>query len=230
MALDPQGLDNVYRFRFGAEARGRDELWRVLCRSFFQRWVPEDCTVLDVAAGYCEFSNNIVAARRLALDVNPAVVNHAGPGVETIVARSDDMRLIKDASVDIAFISNFFEHIDRDAILATLFETLRVLVPGGRLLILQPNIRFCGKDYWQFFDHVTPIDDRALSEALAATGFRLETCIPRFLPFTTKGRLPAAPWLVKLYLHLPLAWRIFGAQSFLVASTPTSQAPPVPLP
>jgi ubiquinone/menaquinone biosynthesis C-methylase UbiE len=140
------------------------------------------------------------------------------------------MRLIKDESVDVAFISNFFEHIDRDAILATLFETLRVLAPGGRLLILQPNIRFCGNNYWQFFDHVTPIDDRALSEALAATGFRIETCIPRFLPFTTKGRRPAAPWLVKLYLHLPLAWRIFGAQSFLVASASTSQAPPVPLP
>lgn len=34
--------------------------------------------------------------------------------------------------------------------------------PAGRLLILQPNVRYCGRDYWQFFDHITPVDDRAV--------------------------------------------------------------------
>jgi hypothetical protein len=44
--------------------------------------------------------------------------------------------------------------------------------------------------------------------------------IPRFLPYTTKSRLPSGPALVRLYLKVPLAWRVLGAQAFVVA-TPT---------
>jgi hypothetical protein len=42
--------------------------------------------------------------------------------------------------------------------------------------------------------------------------------IPRFLPYTTKSRLPQAPWLVSLYLRFPLVWRILGKQTLVVAS------------
>ncbi|SHF59389.1 Methyltransferase domain-containing protein [Jatrophihabitans endophyticus] len=228
MTLDGARLTDLYRHRFGDEQEARTELWQVLCHDFFQRWVAPTDTVLDVAAGHCEFANAIVAERRIALDLNPAVREHAGPGVEAVVGRSDAVPLA-DGEVDTAFVSNFFEHVDRDTILATLVELRRVLRPGGRLLILQPNIRFCARDYWQFFDHVTPVDDRALAEALAATGFELQHCIPRFLPYTTKGRLPATPALVRLYLRVPVAWRVLGAQSFLVATT-TASTPTTPDP
>jgi len=102
-------------------------------------------------------------------------------------------------------------HITRDVILSTLIEARRVLKPTGRLLVLQPNVRFCERDYWQFFDHITPVDDRALAEAFAATGFDVEKCIPRFLPYSTKSRLPSWPSLVRLYLKMPLAWRVLGS-------------------
>ena len=39
----------------------------------------------------------------------------------------------------------------------------------------------------------------------------------RFLPFTTKSRLSAFYWAVPLYLRVPLAWRFFGKQCFIVA-------------
>ena len=119
------------------------------------------------------------------------------------------------------FVSNIFEHLTRDVILSALVEARRVLKPAGRLLILQPNVRYCARDYWQFFDHITPVDDRALAEALAATGFSVEKCIPRFLPYSTQSRLPSWPWLVRLYLRVPLAWRVLGAQAFLVAAPVT---------
>ena len=215
--VDPGRLEGLYEQRFAAEQHDRTRLWAVLCQDFFQRWVAPGDTVLDVAAGHCEFVNAIVAARRIALDLNPAVRRYADDGVEALVGRSDRIPLA-DGEVDTAFVSNFFEHVDRDTILATLVEIHRVLKPGGRLLVLQPNIRFCARDYWQFFDHVTPVDDRALAEALAATGYRLQRCIPRFLPYTTKGRLPARPALVRLYLRIPVAWRVLGAQSFLLAT------------
>lgn len=214
---ESESLRTLYASRFSGEGAQRDDIWQVLCADFFQRWVPPGSTVLDLAAGHCEFINNIRASRRIAVDLNPDVAVRAAPGVETHVACSDDLSKIADGDVDIVFCSNFFEHITRDAILATLTEARRVLAPGGRFLLLQPNVRYCARDYWQFFDHITPVDDRAMVEAFTATGFRVTTNIPRFLPYTTKSRLPSGPGLVRLYLKVPLAWRVLGAQAFMVA-------------
>jgi hypothetical protein len=47
---------------------------------------------------------------------------------------------------------------------------------------------------------------------------QLERVVPRFLPFSTLGRLPMHPVLVKWYLRIPLFWLIFGKQYFIVAS------------
>jgi SAM-dependent methyltransferase len=214
--LTSEELQELYGQRFGQEAEQRDDIWKVLC-GYFQRWIPMESTVLDIAAGHCEFSNNIVAARRIAVDLNPDVVSRAASGVEALIARSDQMTEIADESIDRIFISNFFEHLPRGSILSTLREARRVLKANGKLLLLQPNIRYAWRDYWQFFDHITPIDDRAMIEAFAQTGFAVERNIPRFLPYTTKGRLPSGPNLVRMYLRFPLAWRILGGQAFMIA-------------
>jgi SAM-dependent methyltransferase len=209
----------LYGERFSGEDVFRRQMWEILCARFFQKWVGQNATVLDVAAGTCDFINNIDAGTRIAVDLNPTLHEFADSGVRTFVSPADSMSEIVDDSVDVAFISNFFEHIDRDTILRVLTEVRRVLRPGGRLLVLQPNIRFCARDYWMFFDHITPIDDRALVEAFGLTGYRLVHRVERFLPFTAKGRLPQSVNLVKAYLRLPLAWRVLGKQSFLVAET-----------
>jgi SAM-dependent methyltransferase len=207
----------LYGERFSGEDAFRRDMWAVLCKDFFQKWVAKDAVVLDVAAGTCDFVNAIEARERIALDLNPAVEQYADPGVRTIIGRADAMDDVPDDSVDVVFVSNFFEHIDRDTILAVMREARRVLRPGGRFLILQPNVRFCARDYWMFFDHITPVDDRALVEAFGLTGFRLVHKVERFLPFTAKSRLPQSVGLVKAYLRMPLAWRLLGKQSFLVA-------------
>jgi ubiquinone/menaquinone biosynthesis C-methylase UbiE len=217
MGADGERMRALYGERFSGEDVFRREMWAVLCRDFFQRWVPEDAVVLDVAAGSCDFVNAVRARERIALDLNPAVTEHAAPGVRAVVGRADAMTEIGDGSVDVVFVSNFFEHVDRETILAVLAEARRVLRPGGRLLVLQPNIRFAARDYWMFFDHVTPVDDRALVEAFGLSGLRLVHRIERFLPYTAKSRLPQSVALVRAYLRFPLAWRLLGKQSFLVA-------------
>jgi ubiquinone/menaquinone biosynthesis C-methylase UbiE len=217
MNSESEDLRTLYANRFSKEGEQRQDMWGVLCSEFFQKWVPADSVVVDVAAGHCEFINNIRASRRIAVDLNPDVAVRAAEGVETYICRSDDIAALEDDSVDRVFISNFFEHVSREVILSTLAEVRRLLKPGGRLLVLQPNVRYCAKDYWMFFDHITPVDDRALVEAMEANGYRVETCLPRFLPYTTKSRLPAGPGLVRLYLKVPLAWRVLGAQAFVVA-------------
>jgi ubiquinone/menaquinone biosynthesis C-methylase UbiE len=211
------GLEAIYQRRFGADLAFRQQLWQVLCADFFQRHVPAESTVMEVGAGYCEFINNIKADRKIAVDLNPDTQRHAGPGVQVIAASSTDLSAVPAASVDIAFASNFFEHLERGDIVRTMREVARVLRPGGRFLVLQPNYRYCYRDYWMFFDHVTPLDHHSLAEALETSGFRVVQSIARFLPYTTKSNLPKSRALVKAYLRLPVVWRLFGQQAFVVA-------------
>jgi SAM-dependent methyltransferase len=181
---------------------------------------PADC-VLDLGAGYCEFINAIQCARKIAVDLNEETAAYAGPGVAVVHAPSTDLRAIAAGSVDVVFASNFFEHLPSKAdFLTTLHEIRRVLAAGGRLLILQPNIRFLPGEYWDFLDHHIPLTDRTLVEALELVGLEVVEVRARFLPYTTKSRLPQWPWLVRLYLRLPPAQWLFGRQAWVVARKP----------
>jgi SAM-dependent methyltransferase len=207
----------IYSRRFGDDRAYRNALWGVLCQDFFQILIPQDASLLEIGAGYCEFINHIRAAQKTALDVNPDLRQFAASDVRIVVGDLDALRKMKAASLDVVFASNLFEHLERDKILATFRGVFRILKPDGRFIILQTNIRFSAQDYWMFFDHITPIDDRALAEALEISGFAVRRIVERFLPYTTKSRFPRSLWLVKLYLHLPLVWRLFGRQSLIVA-------------
>ncbi|MBI3152909.1 MAG: class I SAM-dependent methyltransferase [Chloroflexi bacterium] len=191
-----------------------------MCADFFQKKIEADSRVLEIGAGYCEFINNIQAGSKVAVDINTDVRSYADPNVEIVVGSTSNMTAVPDNSVNVVFASNFFEHLTRDEIVATFREVYRVLVPGGKFMVLQPNIRFCARDYWMFFDHVTPIDDRAFVEGLEINGFEIIQVIERFLPYTTKSRLPKALFLIKFYLHMPFIWRIFGQQSFILSGKP----------
>ncbi len=219
MATD---LQNIYATRFPEEERRQKErIWTILCSQFFQRYVEPEWTVLDLAAGYCEFINTIHARRKIAVDLNPETASFAAPGVEFILAPSDHIVEIADGTIDCVFVSNFFEHLpNKDALTATLTEMRRVLRSGGRLLILQPNIRFLNGSYWDFFDHYLPLTDRTLVEALELVGMKPVEVRPRFLPYTTKSRFPKATWLIRVYLKMPFVWRILGKQAWVVAEKP----------
>lgn len=89
-------------------------------------------------------------------------------------------------------------------------------VQGGRILVLQPNIRFIPGEYWDFLDHHIPLTDRTIVEGLMVCGIRPIEVRPRFLPYTTKSLLPQHPLLVKIYLRIGLLHRLFGAQAWIV--------------
>lgn len=215
-------LDRLYRHRFSeAEVASKNRIWQVLCRHYFSRYVGREDRVVDIGAGYCEFINNIVAGERIAIDLNPDVRRFSAPGVRVINEPCTCVASIRSDSVDVVFMSNFLEHLpSKDVVLQTLRETARMLRPGGRAIILQPNIRFLPGEYWDYFDHHTPLTDRSLVEGVVLAKLEPEVVVPRFLPYTTKSRLPQAPWLVRLYLHVPLAWPLLGKQALVVARKP----------
>lgn len=215
-----QALSDIYAHRFSERERApKARLWAVLCESFLARYVPSEATVLDVGAGYCDFINHIRARRRIAVDLNPDTSRHAAPGVEVhtlALERLDEA--IEPGSVDVAFASNVFEHLrGPDALLTILAALWGVLRPGGRLIILQPNIRAVGTAFWDFIDHTLPLTDKGMAEALEISGFEVIERRQRFLPYTFKSRLPKWAPLVRLYLALPPAQWLLGKQMFLVA-------------
>lgn len=214
------GLDRLYAARFPErERRARAQQWRTLCEHFFARYVPPGATVLDLGAGYCDFINHIRGARRIAIDLNPETPRAAAPGVEVhSLPLSALGSVVAPGSVDVAFASNVFEHLrSPDALLEVLGAVREALRPGGRLLVLQPNVRLLGGKFWDFFDHTLPLTEKGMAEALTLAGLHVVESRARFLPYTTKSRLPQAPFLVRLYLACPPAQWLLGKQMLLVS-------------
>jgi SAM-dependent methyltransferase len=211
----------IYATRFAGMEERRSEVWSVLTRHFFQSWIRESGVVVDLGAGYCEFINNIRAGRKYALDLNPAMRSHCAPDVQGLVHDVATTWPLPSDSVDVVFSSNFLEHLHtKDHLQFCLQESFRVLRSGGRLLLLGPNIRFCPDTYWDFFDHYLPLSDRSLTEALKLSGFNIRKVVPKFLPYTMTRKLPDHPWLVRLYLALPVLWHTAGKQFFIAAEKP----------
>lgn len=82
---DPQA---IYAGLFSGKAEERkNSLGIEICR-YLRKFILENTeTVVDVAAGYCDFINNTgEGKRKFAFDLNPDVQEYAGTGVTAVVA------------------------------------------------------------------------------------------------------------------------------------------------
>lgn len=212
-------LSILYRERF--ETTGidkRQRVWATLCQSFFNDLVGPGRDILDLACGYGEFINNVSAHSKTAVDLNPDARKYLHGSTRFIEAPATDLSAVEDASIDVTFTSNFLEHLpDKAACSAVFAEVRRVLRPGGRFIVMGPNIRYAGAEYWDYYDHHLPLSHLSLAEGLVLAGFRVTRNIPRFLPFTMVGKTPTNDFLIRAYLKLPFAWNIFGKQFLVVA-------------
>jgi SAM-dependent methyltransferase len=210
-------VQRLYDKRFEKNRAQKDAIWKTLCRHYFQKFVPRDSAVMDIAAGNCEFINNIEAREKIAFDLNPDVTKYAAADVKAINASFFDMARHTTVLCDIIFASNVLEHLsDKEAVIDAMRLCHERLSPGGKLIILQPNIRYVKGAYWDFIDHKVPLTEKSLMEAGALCGFKTAFCVKRFLPYTTQSAIPQHPLLVLFYLKLPIVWLVLGKQSFLV--------------
>jgi hypothetical protein len=208
-----------HQTRFEYDER-REVLWRSLFKFYFYRWIrPEDC-VLELGAGYCHFINNVVARRRIALDIWTEMPSLVQPGVESHVGSVTNLSFLEDGAVDFAFASNLFEHISQDDLASVLRQLESKLSRRGVVCLLQPNYRYAYREYFDDYTHVTVYSDLAMCDFLRARGYEIVDCRPRFTPLTVKNQLIISPMLIWLYLNLPV--KPLGKQMLIVARPPRS--------
>jgi SAM-dependent methyltransferase len=210
-------LEDVYAQRFSdADAAAKNAIWREIS-AFLQRYVPEHGVVLDVACDRGDFIRNISASEKWATDLRD-VSSHLPQEIRFVQANGLEIdRHLPHDHFDVVFMSNYLEHLPGgEAVIEQLRVARTLLKPGGRVVVLQPNVRLVGPAYWDFIDHSTILTERSLVEAAELAELRTVEVIVRFLPYTTKSRLPQSPRLVRAYLAFRPAWRFLGKQTLYV--------------
>lgn len=202
---DPTGdhyTPGYFETRLAHDAN-RTKVWRHLT-AYLQRWIAADARVLELGAGWCDFANNVAAGEVVAMDLDPTVERAAGSGVTPVVGDCSDLSRFADGAFDVVFASNLLEHLHRDVVSQLVAEARRVLRPGGRLILMQPNFRLNPGRYFDDFTHVAIWTDQSLRDFLTAEGWVVERVQARFLPLTLRSRGAGLTFLVPWYLRSPV--------------------------
>ena len=211
-------LPELYDARFDErEVSAKDAVWREIV-AFLQRFVDPEAPILDLACDRGHFIRWVRGTERWATDIR-----------DMRAALPVDVRFVQASGLDLTtvipngyfgtvFMSNYLEHIETsDAVVDQLRVVRQLLRPGGRAIVLQPNIRLVGPRYWDFIDHKVALTERSLLEAAELAQLHTVELVTRFLPYSTKGRLPTDARLVRAYLRFRPAWWLLGRQTLLVA-------------
>jgi cyclopropane fatty-acyl-phospholipid synthase-like methyltransferase len=186
--------------------------------SYFARWIPEQAAVLDPGCGWCEFINAVNCASKYAMDMNPDARRHAAARVTVLEQDCSQDWNVAAGGLDTVFTSNFFEHLpSKELLRQTILQAHRALKPGGRLIAMGPNSKYLAGAYWDFFDHHLALSEKSLCEVLRNCGFEIRDCYARFLPYTMSDGVEYPIWMLRAYVALPFAWKLFGKQFLIVA-------------
>ena len=208
---------HIYSHRFSeSDRKVRTLLWQELYDGFLSQFIRSKDTVLDIGAGSLEFLESARCRKKLAVDRLYATnsKNHGIFCYRTLTSINKKYM----HSIDVVMLSNVLEHLEsREEMFSILNQIKRLLKPDGSLLIIQPTIDLVETRYWDFIDHIIPITRTSLKEALIVAGYRIELFIPRFLPYTTKTKIPQSKTLLKMYLMIPWFLRPLAGQCFVRA-------------
>jgi SAM-dependent methyltransferase len=163
----------------------------------------------------CEFINNVPSAERWTVDPNAELVRkYADKNVKVVTGNATDAPT---EYFDLVFVSNYLEHLDSQKDVAVfLSQMFEVVKAGGYICVMGPNFRVAWREYFDFADHTVCLTELGAAEHIIGAGFTLKKVIPRFLPLSFRGRLPANKILIQAYLNMPVAWRFFGKQFLIV--------------
>jgi SAM-dependent methyltransferase len=127
---------------------------------------PED-TVLEIGCGVGRIGQSLAprCARWIGADVSREMLRHARaalaarPNVSFVLLNGINLEGIDDRSVDVAYCSGVFMHLDEWERYRYLTEAYRVLKPGGRIYV--DNIDLVSPEGWRIFLETARIDPLA---------------------------------------------------------------------
>src|ERR1700743_1330451 len=108
---EPQQLREIYRARFEKAQAYRHQVWSILCKDYFQKWISPDGAILDLGCGYGEFINQIIAKQKFGMDLNPDSGKALQANVTLLSQDCSQTWPLEANSLDCVFTSNFFEHL-----------------------------------------------------------------------------------------------------------------------
>jgi SAM-dependent methyltransferase len=207
-------VENYFKTRLVFDA-GRAKVWNAI-NEYLQQFLPDNPIVMDVGCGYGDFINGIKANKKYAIDLNAEIREYFSDQSIIFNAQSVlDEFPVEDKCLDVVFASNLFEHFD-DEELAKLMNNVRSkLKDKGRLILVQPNIYYAYREYWDDYTHKKAFSHNSIADFLVANDFRIVHLKKKFLPFSLKSRLPKSYWLTKLYLTSPI--KPMGKQMLVIA-------------
>ena len=157
-------------------------VWRVIAEHL-GRWIPAGADVLEIGAGYCDWINQVRAARRVAVDVWPDVARHAAPEVEALTLDvGEQLRTLGERAFDVVLASNVLEHFEPAVAAGVVGDVAALLRPGGRFIVIQPNFRYAWRHYFDDYTHRSVFTHVSLAALMRSEGFGVELVRARFLP------------------------------------------------
>jgi SAM-dependent methyltransferase len=201
------------RFKFDID---RVKVWKAISE-YLQRFINSDkYSVLDIGCGYGDFINLIKAKNKFAIDLNPSSIDFIDTKTVTFNSQSvlEEFKLDNN-TLDIVFASNLFEHFDDTELILLIRNIKQKLKSGGKLILIQPNIRYAYKEYWDDYTHKKAFSDVSLADFLVSEGFKITVVKKKFIPFSLKSKLPKSYWLTKCYLFSPI--KPFAKQMLVIA-------------
>lgn len=212
--------DRIYEYRFkGVDRNKKLSTWKIIAE-FIHEKLGKPSSMIDPAAGDCEFINQVPATERWAVDMGEHTKRAAQSDVKVVIGNNLDVSLPLNYFEGV-YVSNFLEHLHSQEDVATFLERMfAILKPGGKIAIMGPNFKYCAANYFDFADHTVILTELGVAEHLYGAGFEVKEVHNRFLPLSFRGKIPVTDFLVKMYFQMPFAWRFMGKQFLLVAQKP----------
>lgn len=210
----------LYTYRFkDVDQQQRIKVWAPISR-FVTALAGEPQRVLDPACGLGEFINSCPASERWVADLG-LDGSTLDSSINFLSGSFFDVDL-PDSHFDLIFLSNVLEHMhSQEQVNECLVRAKAKLRPGGTIVVMGPNFRYCPKEYFDCADHTVILTHVAVEEHLYTAGFEIRRTVPRFLPYSFRSRLPAWHWTTNAYLKFSPIWRALGKQFLLVATKPS---------
>ena len=214
--------NRIYEYRFqGVDKSKKLSTWKLIAE-FIHEKLGKPVSIIDPAAGSCEFINQSPSKDRWAVDMGDETSKTAANGVHVIIGNNLEVELPLN-KFDGVYVSNFLEHLNSQHEVALFLERMfSILKPGGKIAIMGPNFKYCSKNYFDFADHTVILTELGVAEHLYGAGFNINEIHPKFLPLSFRGKLPVTDFFVKMYFKMPFAWKFLGKQFLLVAQKPNT--------